>query len=62
MAASAAGMAIDGLEEWPSHRTSEPGPMARVENRARTEVPLFLAMRAVRLPAAGTGGAEHVGL
>lgn len=48
-ALSAAGMAVDALEEWPSHRTSQPGPMARAENRARAEFPLFLAIRAIKL-------------
>lgn len=48
-ALSAAGMAVDALEEWPSHRSSQPGPMARAENRARAEFPLFLAIRAIKL-------------
>jgi ubiquinone/menaquinone biosynthesis C-methylase UbiE len=47
----AAGMSLDGLEEWPSHRTSQPGPKARAENRARNEFPLFLALRAVKAKA-----------
>jgi SAM-dependent methyltransferase len=45
----AAGLAVVALEEWPSPRTSQPGPQARAENRARAEFPLFLALRAVRL-------------
>jgi ubiquinone/menaquinone biosynthesis C-methylase UbiE len=49
-AAADSGLTIDALEEWPSHRSSQPGPMARAENRARSEIPLFLAVRAVRLP------------
>jgi ubiquinone/menaquinone biosynthesis C-methylase UbiE len=48
-AAAGEGMAIDALEEWPSHRTSQPGPMARAENRARGEFPVFLALRAVKI-------------
>jgi ubiquinone/menaquinone biosynthesis C-methylase UbiE len=47
-AATGSGLVIDALEEWPSHRSSQPGPMARAENRARAEIPLFLAIRAVR--------------
>lgn len=43
-----AGFLIDAIEEWPSRRTSEPGPRAAEENRARREIPLFLAIRAVR--------------
>ncbi len=38
-----AGLAVTGMEEWESHRSSEPGPRARAENRARKEFPLFLA-------------------
>lgn len=47
---AAAGLVIDVLEEWPSHKVSEPGPRAHAENRARAEFPLFLALRARRLP------------
>jgi ubiquinone/menaquinone biosynthesis C-methylase UbiE len=45
---------IDALEEWPSHKTSSPGPRAAAENAARKEIPMFLALRAVRVPAATT--------
>jgi hypothetical protein len=44
-----AGFWIDALEEWPSLRTSQPGPRAAAENRARREIPLFLALRARRV-------------
>ncbi len=40
------GLWTDAYEEWPSHRTSQPGPKAKAENRARDEFPLFLAVRA----------------
>jgi len=43
-----AGLLIDCIEEWPSLRSSEPGPRAAEENRARREIPMFLALRAVR--------------
>ena len=43
-----AGFTIDAIEEWPSLRTSQPGPRAEEENRARREIPMFLAIRAVR--------------
>lgn len=46
---SRAGLLVDALEEWASERVSEPGPRAREENRARTEIPLFLALRARRI-------------
>jgi 23S rRNA-/tRNA-specific pseudouridylate synthase/ubiquinone/menaquinone biosynthesis C-methylase UbiE len=42
------GFVIEGLEEWPSLRRSEPGPRAAEENRARREIPMFLAWRAVK--------------
>jgi len=51
-----AGLLIDAIEEWPSHKTSEPGPRAGAENTARKEVPMFMAMRAVK--AATQGGSE----
>lgn len=42
------GLWIDRIEEWPSLRNSRPGPRAGEENRARREIPLFLALRARR--------------
>jgi hypothetical protein len=47
-----AGLAITSLEEWPAQRVSEPGPRADAENRARREIPLFLAVRCLKLPSA----------
>jgi ubiquinone/menaquinone biosynthesis C-methylase UbiE len=44
-----AGLWVNALEEWPSHKSSQPGPRARAENRARSEFPLFLALRVVRV-------------
>jgi len=44
-----AGLLIDALEEWPSHKTSQPGPRAAAENAARKEIPMFLAIRAVKI-------------
>ena len=44
-----AGMLVDALEEWASHKTSEPGPRAGAENTARNEIPMFLALRALRI-------------
>lgn len=45
----AAGLVVDALEEWPSHRESTSGPRAAAENEARKEIPLFLAIRALKL-------------
>ncbi|MBI4202240.1 MAG: class I SAM-dependent methyltransferase [Chloroflexi bacterium] len=44
-----AGLWVNALEEWPSHRKSQPGPRAKAEDRARFEFPLFLALRAVKV-------------
>lgn len=47
-----AGLLIDAIEEWPSHKTSTSGPRAPAENTARKEIPLFLAIRAIKAMAA----------
>jgi hypothetical protein len=47
-----AGLLIDALEEWPSHKTSEAGPRAAAENAARKEIPMFMGIRAVKVGAA----------
>ncbi|MBN8419959.1 MAG: methyltransferase domain-containing protein [Verrucomicrobia bacterium] len=39
-----AGLRLAGMEEWYSHKESQPGPRAGAENRARKEFPLFLAL------------------
>jgi ubiquinone/menaquinone biosynthesis C-methylase UbiE len=57
-AAHHAGLLIDALEEWPSHKQSSSGPRAAAENRARKEIPMFLAMRAVKI--AGDSGSPEV--
>lgn len=44
-AARDAGLMLDALEEWPSHKQSQPGPRATAENNARAEIPMFLALR-----------------
>lgn len=43
-----AGFVVDALEEWISHRRSNPGPRGAEESRTRREFPLFLAIRAVK--------------
>jgi hypothetical protein len=43
---------VDAIEEWPSHKISTSGPRAAAENLARKEIPMFMAIRAVRISAA----------
>jgi ubiquinone/menaquinone biosynthesis C-methylase UbiE len=43
-----AGLLIDAMEEWPSHKVSTSGPRAHAENTARKEIPMFMAMRGVK--------------
>ncbi len=43
------GLLIDAIEEWPSHKTSTSGPRAAAENTARKEIPMFLAIRALKI-------------
>jgi ubiquinone/menaquinone biosynthesis C-methylase UbiE len=43
-----AGLLIDAMEEWPSHKTSTSGPRAHAENVARKEIPMFLAIRGIK--------------
>lgn len=43
------GFAVTRFEEWTSPKVSEPGPRAEAENRARKEIPIFLAFVAVKL-------------
>ncbi len=43
-----AGFLIEALEEWPSARSSQAGPRAVEENRARREIPMFLGFRAIK--------------
>ncbi len=44
-----AGLCVTRLEEWISHKTSEPGPRAKTENVARKEFPLFMMIEASRM-------------
>ncbi len=41
-----AGLTIDRLEEWPSHKTSPAGPKKAALDESRREIPMFLALRA----------------
>lgn len=49
---SRAGLLIDAIEEWPSHKVSTSGPRAKAENVSRKEIPLFMAIRAIKTGAA----------
>ena len=51
-----AGLLIDAMEEWPSHKTSASGPRASAENLARREIPMFMAIRAIKTDAAEPPG------
>jgi ubiquinone/menaquinone biosynthesis C-methylase UbiE len=44
-----AGLLIDAIEEWPSHKTSTSGPRAGAENQSRKEIPMFMAIRAMKI-------------
>jgi ubiquinone/menaquinone biosynthesis C-methylase UbiE len=41
---SKANLTVTRLEEWNSKKVSQPGPRARIEDRARKEIPLFMAL------------------
>lgn len=43
------GFLVSRLEEWTSHKISEPGPKKEAEDRARHEFPLFLFLEAIKL-------------
>lgn len=43
-----AGFTIELIEEWHSDKVSS-GKMAKMENRARSEIPLFMAIRAIKV-------------
>lgn len=42
------GFTIDLIEEWTSDKESEVGKTAKMENRSRSEIPLFMAIRAIK--------------
>jgi ubiquinone/menaquinone biosynthesis C-methylase UbiE len=50
-ALAGAGLLVNAMEEWPSHKTSEQGPRSAAENQARKEIPMFLAIRAMKVSA-----------
>ncbi len=48
-ALSKAGFSVTHLEEWISHKTSEPGPRQKAEDIARKEIPLFMMLEAKKV-------------
>ena len=48
-----AGFCVDAMEEWVSNKNSLPGKRAKAANRARKEIPLFVALRARSIPNKG---------
>ncbi len=52
----AAGLLVDAIEEWPSHKNSTSGPRAAAENVARKEIPLFLSIRSMKVTVPHSGG------
>jgi ubiquinone/menaquinone biosynthesis C-methylase UbiE len=44
-----AGFAIGRVEEWTSHKTSPAGPRKAALDKSRKEIPLFLALRAIKI-------------
>src|SRR3989338_9547159 len=45
-------LCVRRLEEWSSGKTSQKGPRAEAEDRARKEIPLFLTIEAQKIPRA----------
>lgn len=48
-----AGFLVEALDEWASHKTSTSGPRVGAENQARKEIPLFMAIKAVKVRRGG---------
>lgn len=44
-----AGLLVDAIEEWPSHKTSQAGGRGAAENKSRKEIPMFMAIRAIKV-------------
>ena len=44
-----AGLLVDAMEEWASHKHSDSGPRAPAENISRKEIPMFCALRGVKI-------------
>ncbi len=48
VALAKAGLLVNDLQEWVSHKVSDSGPRAQAENISREEIPMFLAISAVK--------------
>lgn len=44
-----AGLYIDHIDEWTSHKTDQAGPKKEAMDRARKEIPMFLGLRAIKV-------------
>jgi SAM-dependent methyltransferase len=53
------GLAVTACDELYSHRRSQAGPFSKAEHRAAQEFPLFIALKAVRLPVPIEVGMGH---
>jgi len=42
-------LAVDRLEEWNSHKKSQPGPRAKAEDKIRKEIPIFMFLEAIKM-------------
>jgi len=43
------GFAVTSLEEWIAHKKSGSGPLTKLDNSARKEIPMFIYLEAVKL-------------
>jgi ubiquinone/menaquinone biosynthesis C-methylase UbiE len=46
---SKANFAVTRLEEWSSHKKSQSGPKAKIEDIARKEIPLFMCLGCIKI-------------
>ncbi len=45
---NAAGFTVGRLEEWISHKKSQPGPRQKEEDRIRSEIPMFMFLEVIK--------------
>lgn len=50
------GLLIDHLDEWVSHKTSQPGPKQAALDQSRKDIPMFMAIRATLVDGATKAG------
>ena len=41
-------LVVERLEEWLSHKKSQPGPRAKAEDQSRKEIPLFMFLKLIK--------------